>query len=128
MESVLGIGGLFFRSKDPEALAAWYRDHLGINLVPTSYDGECWVQQGGTTVFSPFPQDSAYFGKDRVWMINFRVRSLEAIALQLQSDGINVTVDPEVYPNGRFARLQDPEGNPIELWEEKSTPPAAPPP
>jgi glyoxylase I family protein len=120
MEKVTGIGGFFFRSRDPKALADWYERHLGINPVPTSYDGAAWEQEAGTTVFAPFPTDTKMFGRDsQQWMINFRVRSLAAMAAQLQQAGIAVEVDPTVYPNGLFASLNDPEGNPIQLWEPK---------
>jgi predicted enzyme related to lactoylglutathione lyase len=118
MEKVTGIGGMFFRSKDPASLRAWYERHLGITRTPTDYESPAWHQQAGTTVFEPFPADTKYFGRDdQVWMINFRVSNLDAMAKQLQAAGIVVTVDAEQYPNGRFARLHDPEGNPIELWE-----------
>jgi glyoxylase I family protein len=119
VETVTGIGGLFFRSKDPEALAKWYRDNLGVNLVPDGNDATPWTQEAGPTAFTPFPEDSDYFRKERVWMINFRVRDLSAMVAQLTQSGIAVKVDPEPYPVGRFARLLDPEGNPIELWEPK---------
>jgi glyoxylase I family protein len=69
-------------------------------------------------VFNPFPQETDYFGEAlRVWMVNFRVRDLDAMVTQLRGAGILVEIDPQVYPNGRFARLHDPEGNPIELWQ-----------
>jgi predicted enzyme related to lactoylglutathione lyase len=118
MEKVLGIGGLFFRSQDPKALALWYQQHLGINIVPTSYDAESWQQEAGSTVFAPFDQNTDYFGdSQQQWMINFRVRDLAAFITQLEHQGIAVKLDPVVYPNGHFARLHDPEGNPIELWQ-----------
>jgi glyoxylase I family protein len=118
MERVEGIGGLFFRSKDPAALAAWYETHLGVTRTPTSYEEEPWTQAAGTTVFAPFPADTDYFGRaEQAWMVNFRVRDLDAMVRQLEAAGIEVKVDPETYPNGRFARLHDPEGNPIELWQ-----------
>ncbi len=120
MERVTGIGGIFFRANDESALAEWYRDHLGIDLVPSDYDQKPWAQGAGPTVFAPFPRDSEYFGNaEKNWMINFRVKNLDTIVAQLKSSGIEATVDPELYPNGRFARLHDPEGNPIELWEPK---------
>ena len=120
MEKVTGIGGFFFRAKDPKALALWYQQHLGILTIPTS-DGETsWQQEAGATAFAPFPETSKYFGDDqKVWMLNFRVRDLDKMAAQLQASGIAVKVDPESYPYGRFARLHDPEGNPIELWQPK---------
>lgn len=118
MEHVSGIGGVFFRSKDPAALLKWYEDNLGIAPAPTEYGGRPWRQEAGTTVFAPFAMDTSYFGRpEQQWMINFRVRDLDAMSAQLRAAGIEVTPDPETYPNGRFARLHDPEGNPIELWE-----------
>ena len=118
MEKVTGIGGLFFRAHDPDALGHWYQQHLGIALTPTSYNDPVWVQEAGPTIFSPFPQTSNYFGDaQKSWMVNFRVRDLAKMAAQLQAAGIAVKIDPQSYPNGRFARLHDPEGNPIELWQ-----------
>ncbi len=118
MEKVLGIGGVFFRARDPEALSQWYQKHLGILPAPSSYDQPCWQQEAGPTVFAPFPQASDYFGRaEQTWMVNFRVTNLDQLVAELEAAGITVKVDPEKYPNGRFARLADPEGNPIELWE-----------
>src|SRR5438093_3472947 len=119
-QHVIGIGGLFFRAKNPTATAQWYKEHLGIELAPVDYTQKPWVQEAGPTVFAPFPQASEYFGNaEKSWMINFRVQDLDAMVEQLRAASINVSVDPEVYPNGRFARLRDPEENPIELWEPK---------
>lgn len=118
MEKVAGIGGLFFRAHDPDALGRWYLQHLGISLTPSSNDAPVWQQESGPTVFSPFPETSGYFGDPhKVWMVNFRVRDLDKMVAQLRTAGIEVKIDPESYPNGRFARLHDPEGNPIELWQ-----------
>lgn len=120
MERVAGIGGLFFRAKDPEALAAWYEEMLGVTRVPSDYSTPPWTQEAGQTVFAPFPIDTDYFGNpQQAWMINFRVVNLDRVIAQLQAKGVEVRVDPESYSNGRFARLHDPEGNPIELWEPK---------
>jgi glyoxylase I family protein len=120
-ERVTGIGGLFFRAKDPAALGQWYLENLGIDMVPADYDQQPWSQEAGPTAFAPFPQDTDYFGKaEQQWMLNLRVRNLEAMAAQLRAANIEVQIDPEEYPNGRFGRLHDPEGNPIELWEPKS--------
>ena len=118
MENVTGIGGLFFRAHDPKALGQWYLEHLGIALTPTSAGGTVWQQEAGPTSFTPFPEKSGYFGDpNKVWMVNFRVRDLDKMVAQLRTAGIEVK-DPESYPNvGRFARLHDPEGNPIELWQ-----------
>ena len=121
MEKVTGIGGLFFRSKCPSDLARWYQEHLGIARVPESYDVEPWLQESGPTVFAPFDADTDYFDKrSQMWMVNFRVNDLEAMVAQLRLAGISVDIDEQDYPNGRFARLHDPEGNPIELWEPKA--------
>jgi glyoxylase I family protein len=118
MEKVAGIGGLFFRAHDPKALGNWYLQHLGIALTPTSEGATVWQQEAGPTVFSPFPEKSGYFGDpNKVWMVNFRVHDLDKMVAQLRTAGIEVKVDPQSYPQGRFARLHDPEGNPIELWQ-----------
>ena len=118
MEKVTGIGGFFFRAKDPKALGLWYQQHLGISVVPTSAEQSPWLQEAGPTAFAPFKETSGYFGDmTKVWMLNFRVRDLDKMAAQLQAAGIEVKVDPQSYPNGRFARVHDPEGNPIELWQ-----------
>ena len=121
MEKVTGIGGFFFRAKDPKALALWYQQHLGISKIPTTAEEEPWEQEAGTTAFAPFKETSEKFGDpQKVWMLNFRVRDLDKMAAQLQAAGIEVKVDPESYPYGRFGRLHDPEGNPIELWQPKA--------
>ncbi len=118
MERVLGIGGFFFRARDPKALAKWYLDNLGVKMIPEDYDTAPWRQEAGTTAFAPFKNDTDYFGDWRLqWMINFRVRSLDKMAAQLRAKGVAIEVDPETYPNGRFAKMNDPEGNPIQLWE-----------
>jgi glyoxylase I family protein len=118
MEKVAGIGGLFFRAHDPKALGAWYQQHLGISLTPTSEGGTVWQQEAGPTAFTPFPETTKYFGDpNKAWMVNFRVHDLDKMVAQLRAAGIEVK-DPESYPGiGRFARLHDPEGNPIELWQ-----------
>lgn len=131
MEKVVGIGGFFFRAKDPDALARWYEQNLGILPSPESYEARCWQQEAGATVFGGFPEGTRYFS-DAVhgWMINLRVRDLDAMIAQLEGAGIEVTRDPQEYPNGRFARTHDPEGNPIELWQpmgrDAPRPPAVP--
>ncbi len=121
MEKVTGIGGLFFRARDPEMLTKWYEQHLGISPAPTSEGDTVWEQQAGQTVFSPFPDSSDYFGDaSKVWMINFRVRDMEKLVEQLRAAGISVDFDGQVHSIGAFARLHDPEGNPIELWQPPS--------
>ena len=112
---VTGIGGLFFRARDPKGLAAWYRQHLGVDAG----DDRVWRQDQGPTVFAPFPADSDYFPTDKQWMLNLRVRDIEAMIASLQAAGVKVITDPgwDSSGFGRFARIYDPEGNPIELWE-----------
>lgn len=118
MEKVTGIGGFFFKAKDPKALAEWYEKNLGVARTPTSKGMEPWRQEPGATAFQPFPATTKYFGPEtQQWMINFRVAHLDAMVAQLTAAGIKVEVDPQKYPNGRFALLHDPEGNPIQLWE-----------
>ncbi|SLN30056.1 Glyoxalase-like domain protein [Pseudoruegeria aquimaris] len=120
MEKVVGFGGFFFRSRDPEALAAWYEAHLGISRVPRDFDSQPWTPAGGPTVFAPFPAETDYFGDPaRAFMLNFRVSDMDAMMAQLRAAGIEVT-EGDPMPIGRFARLRDPEGNPIELWEPKA--------
>lgn len=124
MEKVTGIGGFFFRARNPEALASWYAENLGVDPVPEAYDQPSWEQAAGTTVFAPFAQDTAYFGDmKQQFMLNFRVSDLDAMAAQLRKNGTEVEIDPEVYPNGRFAQISDPEGNPIQLWQPEDTSP-----
>jgi glyoxylase I family protein len=120
MEKVMGIGGFFFRAHDPKGLGLWYEQHLGVSLAPSTYESSVWLQEAGPTVFDPQPETSDLFGDaHKVWMLNFRVRDLDKMAAQLRAAGIKVEVDPQSYPNGRFAKLHDPEGNPIALWQPK---------
>lgn len=112
---VTGIGGLFFRSGDPEARAAWYREHLGIEAGAD----RIWQQEHGMTVFAPFPADTDYFPPASSFMVNLRVDGLDALVSSLEADGIAVERRDEwdAAGIGRFARLADPEGLQIELWE-----------
>ena len=121
---VLGMGGLFFRSRDPDALSAWYKDHLGIGAgCNASGEGEAsewfWQVQGGPMVFAPFRQDSDYFAADKAFMINLRVSGLDDLLARLSAAGIDIITraDWDTPETGRFARIHDPEGNAIELWE-----------
>jgi catechol 2,3-dioxygenase-like lactoylglutathione lyase family enzyme len=121
---VLGIGGLFFRARDPDALSAWYREHLGVGAGCVAEgagerDEWSWATQGGPVVFAPFKSDTDYFPADKAFMLNLRVSDLPALLEALKSAGIAVETrdewnDPSV---GSFARVHDPEGNPVELWE-----------
>lgn len=121
---VQGIGGIFFRANDPEALNSWYREHLGVG-AGCNADGEgdpndwYWQAKGGPTVFAPFKATTDYFAADKQWMINLRVADLDSLLEQLNAAGIAIETraewdDPQT---GRFARIHDPEGNAIELWE-----------
>ena len=113
--AAVGIGGVFFRANDPELLQEWYRKHLGVG----GDDPFNWITEAGQTVFMPFPEDTGHFPPDRQWMINLRVRKLDSLVASLTEAGIAVTRDPEwdTPETGRFARVHDPEGNPVELWE-----------
>ncbi len=114
MANVTGIGGLFFRANDPEALATWYEEHLGIYPVSKGP----WFQEAGPTVFSPFAEDSDYFAADKRWMLNLRVDDIDGMIAALEDNGIAVETRAEWDGEyGRFARIHDPEGNPIELWQ-----------
>jgi predicted enzyme related to lactoylglutathione lyase len=124
VERVTGIGGFFFRADDPDALARWYAEHLGVGLPPSSFEDDQaaefeWFQEAGPTVFAPLGQKewrSPHLGRQH-WGVNFRVRDLDAIVAQLRYVGITVEVDHAEHVNGRFAHLTDPEGNAIQLWE-----------
>jgi glyoxylase I family protein len=119
MEKVTGIGGVFFRAKDPDGLGRWYAAHLGVLMPPQSYGEPVWEQTPGPTVFAPMAYDAELFTPDTQLSINFRVENLDAMRAQLEAAGIAVQVDPEDYPIGRFATLTDPEGNQIQLWESR---------
>ena len=121
---VLGIGGLFFRARDPDALSAWYRDRLGVGAgcvaAGASGAGEWhWATAGGPVVFAPFRADTDYFAADKAFMLNLRVGGLDAMLADLRAAGVEVVTKAEWdHPDtGRFARVHDPEGNAIELWE-----------
>lgn len=118
MARVTGIGGLFFRAKDPAAQLAFYAKWFGM-----PGDGMPWTQEAGTTVFAPFPADSGYFPTDRQWMLNLRVEGLADMIAAFRTEGIAVETRADWDGDGQyghFARIHDPEGNPIELWEPPS--------
>jgi predicted enzyme related to lactoylglutathione lyase len=122
MERVTGIGGVFMRSRDPEALAAWYAQHLGLPVTPGDATAELPWEGPGATLWAAFPHDTEYFGRaGSECMLNFRVADLEAMLTQLRSAGVKVEPDVEESAYGRFGWTVDPEGRRIELWE----PPAA---
>ena len=126
MEKVTGLGGVFFRAKDPDAIRQWYVDHLGLPLagpedpnVVLPWREHADPERVATTVWAPFAQDTDYFGAARnQWMINFRVRDLDAMLAQLATAGAEISSDIEAMDGfGRFGWFTDPEGNRIELWE-----------
>lgn len=121
---VLGMGGYFFRAKDPQALKAWYRERLGVGGgMGTDEAGRSnewlWFTRGGPMVFEPFAATTDYFATDKQVMINLRVSDLDGLLAGLRAAGVEVITKPEWNQPGvgRFARIHDPEGNPIELWE-----------
>ena len=118
MERVTGIGGVFFRARDPVALARWYTRHLGVEAFSEESD-RTWWQAEGPTVWAPFPDDTEYFGRrEQAWMVNFRVADLDAMLAQLRAAGVATDHEVQALEGiGRFGWATDPEGNRIELWE-----------
>lgn len=122
MQKVKGIGGVFFRSSDPEGIRTWYRDALG---VPAGEFGAVfpWREKEdpdrfGHTVWSPFDEDTEYFDpSESDFMINFIVADLDAMLAQLRDAGAEIVGEPQEFEYGRFGWALDPEGNKIELWE-----------
>lgn len=112
---VTGIGGVMFRAKDPEALSAWYKQHLGIDKLK-------WEQQAGPTAFAPTAADTEYFGNmSQQFILNFRVDDLDGMLKKLTADGVTIAKDMEDYEGlGRFGWIEDLEGNRVELWEPES--------
>ena len=111
MEKVLGIGGVFFKARDPQRLAAWYRDHLGLPVEPSQPDPQARI------VWATFPADSDYLGSGGArFMVNYRVANLDRMLEQLRL--ADVTIEKtEDHEYGRFAWITDPEGNRVELWQ-----------
>ncbi len=121
---VTGIGGIFFKAKDPAKLGEWYSKHLDIamegNMPMTTFR---WrraedPQQNGSTIWSLLPKDTDYFGADEAqFMINYRVDDLDALMDALKQEGVEILRPVSDTPYGRFAAIRDPEGNGIELWQ-----------
>ena len=121
MRRVTDIGGVFFRSRDPNALQARYQEHLGLEPSPDGVVVIRWRQPDdpellGSTVWAPFPGDTDYFGTDQAWMINYRVDDLDAVLQALRAEGITDERIEEMEL-GRFGWAVDPEGSRFELWE-----------
>ena len=123
MKRVTGIGGVFFKAKDPKALAAWYKTHLGIPVEDWGGAAFPWKSPSnpdgvGTTVWSPFAADTNYFAPSTApFMINYRVDDLQAVLAALRSEGVEVEDRVEESEYGKFGWVIDPEGNKLELWQ-----------
>ncbi len=123
MKRVTGIGGVFFKAKNPEKLHRWYSKHLGIPIeFPHGASFE-WrhkdaPKKTGATVWSLFPKDTRYFAPSKSpFMVNYRVNDLKKLLQALRKEGVKVAKKMESSEYGRFAWISDPEGNRIELWE-----------
>jgi predicted enzyme related to lactoylglutathione lyase len=126
MERVTGLGGLFFKAENPEALYAWYEKHLGLVRGPEGAVTFRWRQNedrpmGALTVWAIFPKSTEYFNPSQAsFMMNFRVADLDALLEALKEEGVEIDPHREDYDYGRFAWITDPEGNRIELWEPRT--------
>jgi predicted enzyme related to lactoylglutathione lyase len=125
VERIVGIGGVFFKSKDPKALAAWYREHLGVPVeAGQSHAALTSTAAGEMTVWSTFAADTKYFGPGpSSSMVNYRVSDLNAMLAQLRAAGVQVEDRVEDYDYGRFGWATDPDGNRFELWEPRALSP-----
>lgn len=123
MKRVTGIGGIFFKAKDPKALQAWYQKHLGLPATPEGYIVLQWGKEegdSGYTVWSAMPEDTQYYAPSQApFMINYRVENLDALLDLLREEGVEIVGEPQEYEYGKFGWIMDPEGNKIELWEPK---------
>ncbi|MEO3690479.1 VOC family protein [Roseateles paludis] len=120
MKRVTGIGGIFFKARDPQALAAWYRQHLGLAVEDWGGVAFKWADDSpsGTTIWSPFKDDTGYFAPSTApFMINFRVADLHALLAALRAEGCQVLEKVDESEYGKFGWVIDPEGNKLELWE-----------
>jgi predicted enzyme related to lactoylglutathione lyase len=121
MERITGIGGIFFKARDPKALAAWYHDNLGLPIDADQTYVSLSANAGDQTVWSTFPETTEYFEPSKSpFMLNYRVRDLDAILAQLRAAGATVDDRVEDYDYGRFGWATDPEGNRFELWQPRS--------
>jgi len=119
MKKVTGIGGVFFKCKDPKAITEWYQKHLGLETNPYGASFEWYESQNSTqkaqTQWTPFPENSAYF--DKGFMINYRVENLELLVQELKKEGVVIIDEIETYDYGKFIHILDAEGNKVQLWE-----------
>lgn len=124
MKKVTGIGGIFFKCKDPKAINEWYKKHLGFDTSPYGTNFE-WREsedstKKGLTVWNPFPENTKYFEPSvKDFMINYRVDNLEALVEELKKENVTIVDKIETYDYGKFVHILDIEGNNIELWEPK---------
>ncbi len=117
MKRVTGIGGIFFKARDPAALRAWYKEHLGIDVQAWGGAAFTWSDTG-TTIWNVNDADGSYFAPSKAsFMINYRVADLHALVAALKSEGCEVLEKIEESEYGKFAWVMDPEGNKVELWE-----------
>ncbi len=119
MARVTGIGGVFFKARDPKTLQHWYVENLGME---PDQDGYMVIRWGGddrgSTVWAPFKDDTDYMGpEENRWMINYRVDDLDGLLDQLRAKGVRVEEQTMEDENGKFGWCWDPEGNKVELWE-----------
>jgi len=126
LKRVTGIGGIFFKSKDPKSLKKWYREHLGIPSGDYGWSfywqDENQNDEKGYTVWSPFPKDSNYFQPtEKEFMVNFRVDDLYVLLEELKKEGVRVIDETEESEFGKFGWIIDPDGTKIELWEPPKT-------
>ena len=122
MAKVTGIGGVFFKARDPKALAAWYEKHLGMPLEDFGGVVLKWpddkAEDKGLTVWHVAEEGSDWFAPSTSsFMINYRVDDLDALLAQLKAAGVEILQGPESHENGKFAWILDPERNKVELWE-----------
>ena len=123
MKRVTGIGGIFFKCKDPQAMKQWYEEHLGIPQDPYGYTFKWYEQRDsdlvGRTVWSPFPASTDYFGDEgQQLMINYRVDDIERLVEQLRQEGVTIVDEIQDYEGiGKLVHILDGEGNRIELWQ-----------
>ena len=122
MKKVTGIGGIFFKSKNPQEMKDWYGKHLGLNVTPYGVIFETRKvdnpEEKSSTIWSPFKEDTNYFAPSpKEFMINYQVENLEALLEALKAEGVEQVGEMQVHEYGKFAHIMDPEGNKIELWE-----------